>query len=60
MKNVTPKELAEKFIKTSGDIKNIEDWFQKAFDAGWNAGRSVANENNAKHLFYRSHGHSQY
>lgn len=60
-KSTNPSVWAQHFVALhGGDKKLMEEWFKQAIDTGWNSGRNTANENNAKHLFYRSHGHSQY
>lgn len=52
---------AQNFVSQhGGDMKLMEEWFKQALDTGWRSGRNTAAENNAKHLFYLSHGHGQY
>jgi len=61
IKTTDAREWAVKFAHLyDGDVDVLEEWFDAAINTGWEAGRKVANENNAKYLFYRTHGHSYY
>lgn len=61
LKSTDAKVWAERFVQLhGGDVELLTTWFANAIDAGWESGRSVANENTRRWLYARSHGHSGY